>query len=186
MSTMPVSNRSTQLRTPVAGSVSHFALPRLVSSIPSTRIGASAVARTGSAIATIVRFQVFHVVPQAADTSATERHPSSTAAAISAFGADGEPGSRRDLRDGLGELLPGKRKVAAQPFLFAPQQIRDVRADLHVLRAGHHPALGSGGDDLAQRAPTDPRRRGEHADVAGAVGADTDQVDVDIGQPEKQ
>jgi len=63
MSTMPVSNRSTHVRTPVAGSVSHLALPRLVSSIPSTRIGVSCCARTGSAIATTARWQVFQVVP---------------------------------------------------------------------------------------------------------------------------
>ncbi len=85
MSTIPVSNRSTHVRIPVAGSVSHFALPRLVSSMPSTRIGPSSRARTGSAIATTARWQVFQVVPHAADTSATERHPSNTAAAISAL-----------------------------------------------------------------------------------------------------
>src|SRR6195952_3254989 len=85
MSTRPVSNRSTQVRLPVSGSVSHFALPRRVSSMPSTVTGSSSLARTGSAIATTARWQVFQVVPYAADTSATDRHPSSTAAAISAF-----------------------------------------------------------------------------------------------------
>jgi len=33
------------------------------------------------------------------------------------------------------------------------------------------------------RTLADPGRRGQDPDVAGAVGADPDQVNVDIGQP---
>jgi hypothetical protein len=35
-------------------------------------------------------------------------------------------------------------------------------------------------------APADPRRRSQDSNVPAAVGTDADQVDVDIGQPEKQ
>lgn len=96
------------------------------------------------------------------------------------------PASSRAATRPLCELLPNKKDVAAQPLLLAPQQVRDVGADLHILRAGHHPAFGAGGDDLTQRTPTNPRRRRQDPNIAAPIGVGTDQVNVDIGQPEKQ
>lgn len=66
--------------------------------MPSTRTGVSSF---GAATATTTRRQVFQVMSEAADTSATDRYPPRTAAAMSALAADGEPGPRRDLRHRL-------------------------------------------------------------------------------------
>ncbi|MDA4084315.1 hypothetical protein MHAS44199_01335 [Mycolicibacterium hassiacum DSM 44199] len=51
ISTSPVSKRSTQDRVPVCEQVSHLALPRRVSSIPSTLTASGSPASTGSAVA---------------------------------------------------------------------------------------------------------------------------------------
>ena len=105
MSTMPVSKRSTHVRLPLAGSVSHLALPRLVSTIPST--GDRGQFLREDRVGHRHHRQVAGVPGGAVGGG----HLGGGAPAVEhrrghvRLGADGEPGSRRDLLDRLGDCL---------------------------------------------------------------------------------
>lgn len=155
MSTRQASNRSTQ--DPGVPVGLPFGPPRLVSSMPSTGCGAGCVARTTSASATLARWQVFHVVPQAGRTLGDRAPPVQHRRGHLNIRADDEP-----ARGGIGgtSLAAGQEGSLGDPG--CPRKLGLLESVTSSLRASNSPWWIGGNAHL----PQSPRGSQDHG--AGA------------------
>ncbi len=104
--------------------------------------------------------------------------------------ANGELGPRRDLRHRRDEPFAHVEMLrhnttAHNPPAPTNSEDPDIRPTLTSFERSPLP-LDRVGHGLPLRAPADLRRCGQHPDISGAVGADPDQVYVDINESLKQ